>query len=86
MFTEDRTIDLLWPSWLELTDGQYTTNSRSLPLRRGQVDDLIRRFRGALQDSGEEEQNVILAALARVTAEYLEGRSGNAASRKGEAG
>ena len=52
----------------------------------GQVDDLIGRFRGALQDSGEEEQNVILAALARVTAEYLEGRSGNAASRKGEAG
>ena len=51
-----------------------------------QVDDLIRRFRGALQDSGEEEQNVILAALARVTAEYLEGRSGNAASRKSEAG
>ncbi|MCY4654704.1 MAG: ATP-binding protein [Dehalococcoidia bacterium] len=39
-----------------------------------QVDDLIRRVRGALSESGEEEQNVILAALARVTAEYLEGR------------
>ncbi len=39
-----------------------------------QVDDLIRRVRGALSDSGEEEQNVILAALARVTAEYLEVR------------
>ena len=52
----------------------------------GQVDDLIRRVRSALLDSGEEGQNIILAALARVTADYLEGRSENAARRKGEAG
>ena len=52
----------------------------------GQVDDLIRRFRGALQDSGEEEQNVILAALARVMAEYLEGRGASTTKAKDEAG
>ena len=51
-----------------------------------QVDNIMRRVRGALQENGEEEQNIILAALARVAAEYLEGRSGNAASRKGETG
>ena len=51
----------------------------------GQVDDLMRRVRSALLDSGEEGQNIILAALARVTADYLEGRSENAARRKGEA-
>ena len=39
-----------------------------------QVDDLFRRVRQTLSESGEEEQNIILAALARVTAEYLEGR------------
>ena len=51
-----------------------------------QVDDLIRRVHGALRDSGEVEQNVILAALARVTAEYLENRTRDSISRKGEAG
>ena len=40
-----------------------------------QVDDLIRKVRGVLSESGEEKQNVILAALARVTAEYMEGRN-----------
>ena len=50
------------------------------------VDDLMRRVHGALRASGEEEQNVILAALARVTAEYLENRSENTAGRRGETG
>ena len=39
-----------------------------------QVDELIERVRLALSDSGEAGQNVILAALARVTAQYLESR------------
>ena len=55
------------------------------PTEETQVDDLIRRVHGALRDSGEEEQNVILAALARVTAEYLESRSGTSVTRRGEA-
>ena len=42
---------------------------------QAKVDGLITRVRAALSESGEEEQNVILAALARVSAEYLEGRS-----------
>ena len=50
------------------------------------VEDLIRRVNGALRDSGEEEQNIILAALARVTAEYLESRTGVSVTRGGEAG
>ena len=41
---------------------------------RSQVDVIIKRVRQALAESGEREQNVILAALARVTAEYLESR------------
>ncbi len=44
---------------------------------QSQVDVIIKRVRQALAESGEGEQNVILAALARVTAEYLESR-GNA--------
>ena len=41
---------------------------------QSQVDVIIKRVRQALTESGAAEQNVILAALARVTAEYLESR------------
>ena len=41
---------------------------------QSQVDVIIKRVRQALTESGEAEQNVILAALARVTAEYLASR------------
>ena len=39
------------------------------------VDKLITRVRNVLSESGEGEQNIILAALARVSAEYLEART-----------
>ena len=39
------------------------------------VDKLMTRVRTVLSESGEEEQNIILAALARVSAEYLERRN-----------
>ena len=39
------------------------------------VDRLMIRVRNVLSESGEEEQNVILAALVRVSAEYLEARN-----------
>ncbi len=41
-----------------------------------QADELINHMRRVLRNSGEAEQNVILAALAKVTAEYLESRAG----------
>ena len=40
-----------------------------------QVDVLIKRVRATLNDNGEEAHDVILAALARITAEYLEARN-----------
>ena len=39
------------------------------------VDKLILRVRNVLSESGEGEQNIILAALARVSADYLEART-----------
>ena len=45
---------------------------------QSQVDFIIKRVRQTLSESGEAEQNVILAALARITAEYLESRGENA--------
>ncbi len=39
-----------------------------------QVNELMERVRQTLDDSGDHAQDVILAALARVTAEYLEAR------------
>ena len=41
---------------------------------QSQVNSIIKRVRQTLSESGEAEQNVILAALARITAEYLESR------------
>ena len=41
---------------------------------QSQVDFIIKRVRQTLSESGEAEQNVVLAALARITAEYLESR------------
>ncbi len=45
-------------------------------LQQARVDVLIDQVRATLGQSGEVEQNIILAALARITAEYLEARSG----------
>ena len=42
---------------------------------QAKVHDLISRVRQVLSESGEEKQNIILAALARVSAEYLEAKS-----------
>ena len=42
--------------------------------QQDQVEELIERVRATLDESGEEAQDVIVAALARVTAEYLEAR------------
>ena len=41
---------------------------------QAKVHDLISRVRNVLSESGEEKQNIILAALARVSAEYLDAR------------
>jgi hypothetical protein len=41
-------------------------------LERSEVDALIVRLRGALRSHGEEHRNVILAALAEVSAGYIE--------------
>ena len=49
------------------------------------VDKLISRVRNVLSESGEGEQNIILAALARVSAEYLEARTDQEIETTGEA-
>ena len=43
--------------------------------QQARVEVLIDQVRGTLAQSGEDQQNIILAALARVTAEYLESRN-----------
>ena len=43
--------------------------------QQARVEVLIDRVRTTLGQSGEDQQNIILAALARVTAEYLESRN-----------
>ena len=43
--------------------------------QQARVEVLIDRVRATLGQSGEDQQNIILAALARVTAEYLESRN-----------
>ena len=53
-------------------------------LEQTKVDDLISRVRDVLSESGEEKQNIILAALARVSAEYLESRRGQHTGRSEE--
>ena len=45
--------------------------------QREQVDHLIGQVRRTLNHSSEDEQDVILSALAHVTAEYLESRGSN---------
>ncbi len=52
---------------------------------QGKVDSLMARVRAVLSEGGEEEQNVILAALARVSAEYLEARTRQTMDRAEEA-
>ncbi len=47
---------------------------------QSQVDVIIQRMRQSLSESGESEQNVILAALARITAEYLGSRGESSVS------
>ena len=52
---------------------------------QAKVDSLITRVQAVLSESGEEEQNIILAALARVSAEYLEARGKETVNRAKEA-
>ena len=48
-----------------------------LALDRPQVDTLISEMNRALKDSGEERRDIILAALAELSAHYLTGTSGD---------
>ena len=48
-----------------------------LSLDRPQVDALISEMNRALKDTGEERRNIILAALAELSARYLNGTSGD---------
>ena len=48
-----------------------------LSLDRPQVDALISEMNRALKDTGEERRNIILAALAELSARYLTGASGD---------
>ena len=43
--------------------------------QQARVEALIDQVRATLSQSGEDEQNIVLAALARITAEYLEARN-----------
>ena len=43
--------------------------------QQARVEALIDQVRATLGQSGEDEQNIVLAALARITAEYLEARN-----------
>ena len=47
-----------------------------LALERPQVDELISQMNKALKETGEERRNIILAALAELSARYLIGTSG----------
>ena len=48
-----------------------------LSLDRPQVDALISEMNRALKDTGEERRNIILAALAELSARYLNRTSGD---------
>ena len=43
--------------------------------QQSRVEHLTCRVRATLNESGEDEQDIILATLARITAEYLESRN-----------